>query len=286
MELWYPHAIREELDNGGDFISSPPRGVLHTTEGSSYAGAKGAYKANRSAPHFTCSVEGGVARVWQHIPMNRAARAMQNRKGGVQTNRLTCWQIEVVGFASKPNWVSELVTTVRNLMIWIEQQTGIQPKAPRFYASGEGIVLAHVDSPIRFTHGFWNQYNGWCGHQHVPENDHWDPGACPITALLTRQAPTPENPKPEGAPMANAPFAKILVHPNGGYLEIGEDGGVFAWGEPAAPFYGSLGGIALNQPIVDAEWTPTCEGYYLLGRDGGIFAFGDARHQGNALWAG
>lgn len=84
--------------------------------------------------------------------------------------------------------------------------------------------------------------------------------------------------------MANAPFACILVHPNGGYLEIGEDGGIFAWG--GAPFFGSLGAQQLNQPIVDAAWTPDHGGYYLIGRDGGIFAFGNAVHQGNALWNG
>lgn len=94
----------------------------------------------------------------------------------------------------------------------------------------------------------------------------------------------PPAPTPQGVPVSNSPFAAILVHPNGGYLEIGEDGGVFAWG--GAPFYGSLGGTKLNQPIVAAEWAPDHAGYYLLGRDGGIFAFGSAKHQGNALWAG
>lgn len=84
--------------------------------------------------------------------------------------------------------------------------------------------------------------------------------------------------------MAAAPFACVLAHPNGGYLQIGEDGGVFAWG--GAPFYGSLGGVTLNQPIVDAAWTPTYQGYYLLGRDGGVFSFGDAIHHGNSLWVG
>jgi hypothetical protein len=99
-----------------------------------------------------------------------------------------------------------------------------------------------------------------------------------MRAPLNLAAPAPE------VPVANAPFAAILVHPNGGYLEIGEDGGIFAWG--GAPFFGSLGGIALNQPVVGAAWTPDYGGYYLLGKDGGIFAFGNAQHQGNALWQG
>lgn len=122
-------------------------------------------------------------------------------------------------------------------------------------------------------------------------SDHWDPGpGFPIDlyiSLVTDAGPNPPSPTPTpappgGVPMANAPFVALLVHPAGGYLQIGEDGGVFAWG--GAPFYGSLGGIALAAPIVDAKWAPDRLGYYLLGRDGGIFAFGSARHQGNALY--
>jgi hypothetical protein len=29
----------------------------------------------------------------------------------------------------------------------------------------------------------WNAFNGWCGHQHVPENSHWDPGKLNIDHL-------------------------------------------------------------------------------------------------------
>ena len=117
-------------------------------------------------------------------------------------------------------------------------------------------------------------------------SSHWDPGPgfpMDIYLAMIRDDP-PGPPAPGGAPVANAPFAAILVHPNGGYIEVGEDGGVFNWG--GAPFYGSLGNTKLNQPIVAAEWAPDHAGYYLLGRDGGVFAFGSARHQGNALWSG
>jgi hypothetical protein len=32
----------------------------------------------------------------------------------------------------------------------------------------------------------WLDFSGWLGHQHAPENDHWDPGAIDITDLLNR----------------------------------------------------------------------------------------------------
>ena len=46
-------------------------------------------------------------------------------------------------------------------------------------------------------------------------------------------------------------------------------------------FYGSTGGIHLNQPIVGMAATPNGGGYWLVASDGGIFAFGDAAFHGS-----
>jgi hypothetical protein len=75
----------------------------------------------------------------------------------------------------------------------------------------------------------------------------------------------------------------------GGYHLVAADGGIFAFGD--APFYGSMGGQVLNQPIVGMA-TPTPKsravsagtttvptppvaspGYWLVASDGGIFSF-------------
>ncbi len=56
------------------------------------------------------------------------------------------------------------------------------------------------------------------------------------------------------------------------------DGGVFAFG--TAHFYGSLGGIPLNSPIVGMKATSDGKGYWLVSAAGGIFAFGDATFYG------
>jgi hypothetical protein len=58
-----------------------------------------------------------------------------------------------------------------------------------------------------------------------------------------------------------------------------EDGGVFAFGDAA--FYGSLGNVHLNAPIVGVAATPDGGGYWLVAADGGVFAFGDADYEGS-----
>jgi hypothetical protein len=52
-------------------------------------------------------------------------------------------------------------------------------------------------------------------------------------------------------------------------------------GSLGAQSFGSLGGLALNQPIVGMAPTPTGDGYWLVARDGGVFAFGDAGFYGS-----
>jgi hypothetical protein len=48
-----------------------------------------------------------------------------------------------------------------------------------------------------------------------------------------------------------------------------------------APDLGSLGSIALSQPLVAVAVTPSGQGYWLVARDGGVFAFGDAAFFGS-----
>ncbi len=65
-----------------------------------------------------------------------------------------------------------------------------------------------------------------------------------------------------------------------GYIEVAGDGGTFNYG--AAKFFGSLAGIKLNAPIVNAALTHDNNGLYLVATDGGVFALGDAAFYGSA----
>ena len=78
----------------------------------------------------------------------------------------------------------------------------------------------------------------------------------------------------------DAPLAGMASNPRRpGYWLLGYDGGVFTYG--AAAFYGSTGGLVLNQPVVGMAATPTGHGYWLVARDGGVFSFGDAHFYGS-----
>ena len=64
-----------------------------------------------------------------------------------------------------------------------------------------------------------------------------------------------------------------------GYWLVGSDGGIFDFG--TAGFFGSMGGSALQRPVVGITPTATRDGYWLDATDGGIFAFGDAGYFGS-----
>jgi hypothetical protein len=60
---------------------------------------------------------------------------------------------------------------------------------------------------------------------------------------------------------------------------VASDGGIFAFG--GAPFYGSTGNLALNQPVVGMSAASGGLGYRFVAADGGIFDFGRAPFYGS-----
>ncbi len=86
------------------------------------------------------------------------------------------------------------------------------------------------------------------------------------------------------ATLQNLPGGKSLVggQPSGGvggYWINASDGGVFSFGN--AQFYGSTGGMRLNQPVVAMAATHGAAGYWEVASDGGVFSFGNAQFYGS-----
>lgn len=166
----YPAGIWKPISgSSGGYLGGPFKIVHHTTEGSSASGAFSAYQTNNSDPHFTVDDN----KVYQHIDTGEAARSLRNAAGGVQTNRDSAIQIEVVGFAHRP----KSKATLRNVALlcrWIEATHGV-PKTwpngrPKPATSSGNDPGGHNRNATN-----WNTKGGHFGHCHVPENTHWDP---------------------------------------------------------------------------------------------------------------
>ena len=162
--LWRPIS-----GSSGTHLGGPFKIVHHTTEGSRAQGAFEAFRRNRSDPHFT--VDG--TNVYQHIDTAEGARALRNEVGGVQTNRDSAVQIEVVGFAHLAKDRATLINTAR-LCRWIEQTHGV----PNVWPAGLPKTAKNGRDPGSHNRdaATWDQQSGHYGHCHVPENSHWDPG--------------------------------------------------------------------------------------------------------------
>jgi hypothetical protein len=152
--------------------------VLHTTETAapSLQTLVASWRRNWGAglPHFIA--EGG--RYVQLLPLTVNAYTMENHAGGADVNKAGhVIQVEIVGYARNEltdqeygalgRWVGDLINA--GLAIDLDG-------CPHFYGANDGIVLASYTSPIRLGARAWTEASGILGHQHAPENAHWDPG--------------------------------------------------------------------------------------------------------------
>jgi len=167
--------------SSGVHMGGPYKIVHHTTEGSTAKGALDTFRKHRSDPHFTVD----ATTIWQHIDTAEGARALRNADDGVQTNRDSAVQIELVGFAHLPK-DREALANVARLCRWIESVHGV-PKVwpagvPRAAKNGKDPGGHNRDPKI------WDAQSGHYGHSQVPENTHWDPGYTAAEAQFVLEA--------------------------------------------------------------------------------------------------
>lgn len=168
---WMPNVERDPQESIGPMTVGNWRGLLHTTEGTDFDVMDRVLKSKRACPHFLVGKDG---RIRQYMPVNEGARALANLPGGVETNRARCVQIEVCGFAREPNWPAAQKDAVRRIVRFCELAVGI----PRVSTVVFRDRVGHLSPEA------WLSYRGWLGHQHCPENDHFDPGPIDIHELL------------------------------------------------------------------------------------------------------
>lgn len=172
----YPH--------GDTYVSAtaPWRFVLHTTEGGDLEGNIGTYSRTGWFPHFTADLPN--RRIAQHISIDESATAVSHKSSWpFQTNRWNCLQVEICGHAvESPGWSpADLEWLGAHLLAPVVCAKPIHLVAPTFYGSQQAYGASAIS---RMTPAEWNAFNGVCGHQHVPWDEHWDPGALNIGAVI------------------------------------------------------------------------------------------------------
>ncbi len=193
MQTWHPNAIEAPAGStGGSYIGVPWKLVIHTIEAppeTLYSYNPSSYYGHTAWPHATIDTRG----IHQHYPINLAARALYNATGGVETNNANAIQCEVMAQAALIDDLPE--ATWGHLVDWLSwcaTQTRTPIHFANFVAGGYG-----EDAAQRFGPQEWLDFAGVCGHQHVPENDHWDPGALDTTKLAALMGQQEEDMTPE-----------------------------------------------------------------------------------------
>lgn len=197
---WLPGVLQlpATQEGGAQVMSYPPRLVLHTTEGSGTVQSLASfYRSSTYWPHFTADLF--RKQIAQHIPLSRGARALSHTTA-TETNNANCIQVEIIGRASEAaSWPADQVDWLGRALAPAMDALGIQRSGPAFVGGGAGLHAAQ-----RMSETAWRAFNGVCGHQHVPENDHWDPGAFDLARFL---AATHSEVDP---PMTDAEMTKLL----------------------------------------------------------------------------
>lgn len=201
------HFYGDGPDSGSDMEVNC--GVVHTTEGRTLPD----YNGGAIAPTVTGVPDIAARRIrwYQHYDVDESARALANKLGGVETNTANAFQIELVGtcdpktrdawvraghrqdvdfifWPEAPEWA---LTEVAWLVRWLHDNHGVPLTCAKDWlaygvdARRPGVVPASYGaSPARMSFGEWRAFNGWCGHQHVPENDHGDPGSMNFARVI------------------------------------------------------------------------------------------------------
>ncbi|MFF0597935.1 hypothetical protein [Streptomyces antibioticus] len=178
--------------------------VLHTTEGRSVP----TYDGGALAPNLTALPDFTAKKLkwFQHFDFDRSSRALRNLPGGVETNTLNVSQVELVGtcdpathakwqaagqqhiyWPEAPDWA---LRDVAAFLAWAHAQHGVPLTGPKTWKAYPGSYGG--SSGVRMTNAQWSAFRGVCGHQHVPENDHGDPGSIDFARILELANGTPQ----------------------------------------------------------------------------------------------
>lgn len=235
-----PGASRVQKFSGNRHKAKIDKVVVHTTEGSNWPG----YAGGGNAPHVTLRHTGAIR---QHIDSDYSSKALENDRGGVETNNDGVLQVECIGscdraYADKhdlffwPDATDKDLEPLAEFLAWAHTEHGV-PLTTRSLVWSD-FNAAYEGAPQRMSFKQWRAFSGICGHQHVPENAHWDPGKLPVDRAVTL-AKRLVNAKPAApAKPTTAPAFPLPRRP----------GALFYYGSPDGPIE-SVSGMGLNTAV-------------------------------------
>jgi hypothetical protein len=124
---------------------------------------------------------------------------LRNEPGGVQTNLDGAVQVEIIGTCDRrnkwsnphlkmwdlPGWATDgLGLFIR----WMHEEHGVKLDAPVYWPAFPPSDAQDIRA--RMSGAEWDAFRGVCGHIHVPENTHGDPGDFPIATVLRKARPS------------------------------------------------------------------------------------------------
>lgn len=181
--------------------------VLHFTQGTTIAGAVATMRKARSECHEVIDPALSPTATQQLLPWTTPARSLKHPAGRPETNNRgfgsnplgRCYQIEIVGYSEKAATYGDV--WYQRLAYHLDARCTALRIPPVFPLPFVGSQSYGSSAPTRLTWDAWARISGIVGHQHVPGNDHWDPGALDVTRL-TRYMETTTMPPPENDPGA------------------------------------------------------------------------------------
>lgn len=249
--------------SGGPFTGGPLKVVWHKTQGATLAGARSAYRTNRSDPQYTVHKDG----INQHIDDSLAGRSLRNASGGVQTNFDGAIQIEVVGFSGVTMDAATMDNCIR-LAKYLETK-GIpwvwpEGRPPMSSALGYGLYTGERHNNV------WDTIGGHYGHSQVPENTHWDPAWTDIEWWVLNEkmgAVSAPDLRTRGimyTPALALPnIAAEMTPPDGrGVWVLGTNGAVYSFG--GAPYHGGMNGSPHFVGRVAKNFIRSDDGRYII----------------------
>jgi len=164
---------RSYITETGPFTGGGWKLIWHTTEGGNMSSVLHTLRQKGAEVHFVIAPEIGL--VEQMVRLNQYGKGLMHPAGTPETNRANCIQVEIIGFAKdSPHWGEHIYRNLARLALLIEHRVAI----PRRVGRPFGTNVQRV-TPAGFPRSA-----GHFGHEHVPNNDHVDPGAMRAKHLL------------------------------------------------------------------------------------------------------